>query len=139
MFELLVERFRDRLVFIVASRGGEPVAGTFNVCKGDALYGRYWGATQQVRHLHFNVCYYAAIEFCIEHGLARFEPGAGGEYKQVRGFDASPTYSAHYLSDPRLGAAVERFLESERAHAEETIDWYRENSALKTGSGARER
>jgi hypothetical protein len=131
VFELLVERFRDRLVFIVAERAGEPVAGTFNVCKGDALYGRYWGATHRIRHLHFNVCYYAAIEFCIEHGLDRFEPGAGGEYKQVRGFDAQPTWSAHYLADPRLGAAVERFLESERAHAEETIDWYRDNSALK--------
>jgi len=133
-FELLIDRFRDRLVLIVAERAGERVAGTFNVQKGDALYGRYWGATEQIRHLHFNVCYYAAIEFCIEHGLDRFEPGAGGEYKQVRGFDASPTYSAHFLADPRLGTAVERFLESERAHAENTIDWYRENSALKAGA-----
>jgi predicted N-acyltransferase len=84
-----------------------------------------------VRHLHFNVCYYAAIEFCIEHALARFEPGAGGEYKQVRGFDASPTYSAHYLADPRLGAAIEQFLESERSQAQNTIEWYQKNSALK--------
>ncbi|HEB91090.1 MAG TPA: GNAT family N-acetyltransferase [Deltaproteobacteria bacterium] len=130
-FELLVERFRERLVFIVAEQAGEKIAGTFNVQKGDALYGRYWGATRRVRHLHFNVCYYAAIEHCIEHGLARFEPGAGGEYKQIRGFDASPTWSAHFINDPRLGAAIERFLASERTHAEQTIDWYRENSALK--------
>lgn len=130
-FELLVERFRERLVFVIAEHEGEKIAGTFNVQKGDALYGRYWGATRMVRHLHFNVCYYAAVEHCIESGLERFEPGAGGEYKQVRGFDAAPTWSCHFLADPRLGAAVERFLESERAHAEDAIDWYRDRSALK--------
>ncbi len=131
VFELLLERFKDRLCLIVAEQDGEKIAGTFNVEKGDALYGRYWGATKRVRHLHFNVCYYAAVEHCIDNGLARFEPGAGGEYKQVRGFDASPTWSAHFLADARLGAAVERFLEGERENAEHTIDWYRENSALK--------
>ncbi len=131
VFDLLIERFRDRLVFVVAEHQGEKIAGTFNVRKGDALYGRYWGATRMVRHLHFNVCYYKAVEYCIDHGLTRFEPGAGGEYKQMRGFDASPTYSAHYLADPRLGSAIENFLESERAQAQNTIDWYQENSALK--------
>jgi predicted N-acyltransferase len=130
-FELLVERFRHRLVFIIAKQAGEQIAGTFNVEKGDALYGRYWGATRMVRHLHFNVCYYAAVEHCIDRGLSRFEPGAGGEYKQVRGFDASPTYSSHFLADPRLGSAVENFLERERAQAEDAIDWYRDRSALK--------
>jgi predicted N-acyltransferase len=130
-FELLVERFRERLVFVIAEQAGEPIAGTFNVQKGDALYGRYWGATRMLRHLHFNVCYYAAIEHCIEAGLARFEPGAGGEYKQVRGFDAAPTWSSHFLADARLAGAVERFLERERGHAEETIEWYRDRSALK--------
>ncbi|MGB0622090.1 MAG: GNAT family N-acetyltransferase [Myxococcota bacterium] len=134
VFERLLDRWKDRLCLIVAEQNGEKIAGTFNVEKGDALYGRYWGATRMVRHLHFNVCYYAAVEHCIDHGLARFEPGAGGEYKQVRGFDASPTYSAHFMADPRLGAAIERFLESERENAEHTIDWYRENSALKKTS-----
>jgi predicted N-acyltransferase len=133
VFERLIGRWKDRLCLIVAEHEGEQIAGTFNVQKGDALYGRYWGATRMVRHLHFNVCYYAAVEHCITNGLARFEPGAGGEYKQVRGFDASPTYSAHFFADPRLGAAVERFLDSERTHAEDTIDWYRERSALKPG------
>jgi predicted N-acyltransferase len=136
VFELLIERWKDRLCLVVAEHEGEMIAGTFNVQKGDALYGRYWGATRMVRHLHFNVCYYAAVEHCISRGLARFEPGAGGEYKQVRGFDASPTFSAHFFSDPRLGAAVEQFLESERTHAEDTIDWYRERSALKPSEPA---
>ena len=139
-FELMRERFRHRLVFIVAWRGDEPIAGTFNVAKGDTLYGRYWGATEQLRHLHFNVCYYAAVEHCIDHGLTRFEPGAGGEYKQMRGFDAHPTRSLHYLSDPRLAGAVKQFLERERAQATDTIDWYREQSQLKhePASGKRE-
>ena len=79
-FERLRDRFRSRLVFIVAYRDGQPIAGTFNVAKGDALYGRYWGTVQYVRNLHFNVCYYAAVEYCIEAGLKRFEPGAGGDY-----------------------------------------------------------
>jgi predicted N-acyltransferase len=131
LFDRMRSHFRKRLVFIVARRDGELVAGTFNVAKGDALYGRYWGTSAQIRHLHFNVCYYAAVEYCIEHGIKRFEPGAGGEYKRLRGFDAQPTLSAHYLRDPRLAAAIERFLDAERNDVEEAISWYRERSALK--------
>jgi predicted N-acyltransferase len=133
LFEVLKGTFRKHLVFIVAFQGGEPIAGTFNVRKGDTLYGRYWGATRELRHLHFNVCYYAAIEYCILNGLQHFEPGAGGEHKQVRGFDAEPTLSAHFVSDPRLGSAIGRFLEAERGEIEEAIGWYRERSALKSG------
>jgi len=131
-FGLLRERFRERLCFMVASAGGEPIAGTFNVEKGDALYGRYWGATREVRNLHFEVCYYAAVEHCIARGLARFEPGAGGDYKQARGFDGQPTYSLHWLAEPRLRAAVSRFLADERERAEGGIEWLREHSALKS-------
>lgn len=131
VFDELAERFRSRLVFIVARQGGEWIAGTFNVRKGDALYGRYWGATRALRHLHFNVCYYAAIEYCIAHGLDRFEPGAGGAYKQLRGFDAQATFSAHFVRDPRLASAIARFLEAERAEVDEAIEWYHEHSALK--------
>ncbi len=129
LFELLRERFRHRLCFITAHRDGELLAGTVNVQKGDALYGRYWGCFEELRHLHFNVCYYAGIEHCIEHGLARFEPGAGGPYKQLRGFDAQPTWSFHHLRDPRLGQAVARFLEAERKEAGSTIEWYADHSA----------
>lgn len=132
VFELLLERFRHRLVFVLARQKGERIGGTLNVEKNGVLYGRYWGATRPVRHLHFNVCYYAAVEHCIARGHVRFEPGAGGEYKQLRGFDASPTRSAHFLVDRRLSAAVEQYLVRERAHAEDTIDWYREHSALKS-------
>src|SRR4030095_2680972 len=105
-FELLAERFRHRLCFVVARAGEEIVADTVNVQKGDALYGRYWGAFRTLRHLHFNVCYYAGIEHCLEHGLSRFEPGAGGAYKQLRGFDAVPTWSFHWLPAARAGGGV---------------------------------
>jgi predicted N-acyltransferase len=130
-FELLRDRFKHRLCFVVARQGGDLIAGTANLEKSDVLYGRYWGATRPLRHLHFNVCYYAAIEHCIEAGIQRFEPGAGGDYKFLRGFDAQPTYSLHYLRDPRLADAVARFLEAERAEAQDAIIHLRDQSVLK--------
>jgi predicted N-acyltransferase len=135
-FELVRERFRDRLCFAAALRAGVPIAGAFNVEKGDALYGRYWGASESVRHLHFAVCYYAGIDHCLRRELDRFEPGAGGAYKQLRGFDAQPTYSAHFLADARLSDAVGRYLDAERAETREAIGWLRERSALKGGGKA---
>jgi predicted N-acyltransferase len=131
-FELLRDRFKHRLCLVVARKDGEVIASTTNVAKGDALYGRYWGALQNARFLHFNVCYYAAIEYCIEKGIERFEPGAGGDYKYMRGFDPQPTYSLHFLAEPRLAQAVARFLELERAEAHDVIDHLRENSVLKS-------
>jgi predicted N-acyltransferase len=133
LFALLRERWRHRLCFMRARVGDELVAGTINVQKGDALYGRYWGALRPLRHLHFNVCYYAGIEHCIQHGLARFEPGAGGEYKQLRGFDATATHSAHYIADSRLRDAIARFLDAERRKVDATIEYYAEHSANRDG------
>jgi predicted N-acyltransferase len=130
-FELLRERFCERLCFTVARRGGEIVAGTINVVKGDTLYGRYWGALQPIRYLHFDACYYAAIQHCIETGLRRFEPGAGGDYKFLRGFDARPTFSLHHLADARLAEAVAHSLEWERARARLALDQLQRHSALK--------
>jgi hypothetical protein len=130
-FELLAERFRHRLCFVVARQGGELIASTANVLKDGVLYGRYWGALRNLRHLHFNVCYYAAIEWAIAHGITRFEPGAGGDYKYLRGFEARPTYSMHFLAEPRLSAAVARFLAEERAHATSVIEHLGAISPLK--------
>lgn len=137
-FELVRDRFRERLCFVMALRGKTPIGGAFNVQKGAALYGRYWGATEYVKHLHFAVCYYAGIDHCIRNGLTRFEPGAGGNYKQVRGFDAQPTRSAHFLAEPRLAHAVARYLEHERAETQDAIEWLREKSALKPESASAE-
>jgi predicted N-acyltransferase len=130
-FELLRSRFKENLCFIVAYRRGEILAGTFNVQKAGVLYGRYWGTREELRNLHFNVSYYAAIEHCIRAGLERFEPGAGGEFKWLRGFDAEPTRSMHYLRDPRLAQAVARFLVDERAEVEHAIRVMGEQSQLK--------
>jgi hypothetical protein len=130
-FEVIVERFRARLCFILARRNGEIVAGTFNVQKGPALYGRYWGAFHALRHLHFNVCYYAAIEHCIANRLQRFEPGAGGEFKHLRGFDARETVSMHFIRDERLRGAIADFLVRERAAVQDEIARLGEQTALR--------
>jgi hypothetical protein len=131
LFDLLRQRWKQRLCFFVARRHGDIVAGTFTVHKGDVLYGRYWGAFEELRYLHFNVCYYASIEYCLNHGIARFEPGAGGEFKHLRGFDARPTQSMHWIADPRLAAAVRDYLARERSAVASEIDWLEERSALK--------
>ncbi|MBK8997228.1 MAG: N-acetyltransferase [Myxococcales bacterium] len=103
------------LVFAREASGGEPIAGAFNLLGRDALYGRYWGAREERRFLHFEVCYYRGIQDCIERGLARFEPGAGGEHKAARGFLPTVTHSTHLLLDRRLDLAVRDFLQRERA------------------------
>jgi predicted N-acyltransferase len=130
-FELLRERFRHNLCFLVARREEEVVAGTFNVQKSGVLYGRYWGTFEELRHLHFNVCYYSTIEHCIASGLQRFEPGAGGEFKWLRGFDAEVTRSMHHLRDPRLADAVARYLEAEREEVERVVGVMGEHSQIK--------
>ena len=118
LFALLCRRWRHRLVFFVARRRGSIVAGTFTVRKDDTLYGRYWGTFEELRHLHFNVCYYAAIEYCLANGIVRFEPGAGGEFKHLRGFEARPTHSMHYIGDVRLRRAIADYLHRERRAVE---------------------
>lgn len=133
-FELLRDRFAHRLCLVMARDGDTLLGGVLNVQKGDALYGRYWGARAEIRYLHFEVCYYAGIEHCIRNGLARFEPGAGGEYKHARGFDARPTWSCHYLADPRLATAVARHLELERAEVARVIELLEERSARRGAS-----
>ena len=130
-FDLLAQRFKRNLCFVMARQHGEIIAGTFNVQKSGVFYGRYWGVLREQRHMHFNVSYYAAIRHCIENGLIRFEPGAGGDFKRLRGFDPQPTVSMHYLADPRLHEAVSNYLVRERDHTDQAIDWMWEESQLK--------
>jgi predicted N-acyltransferase len=131
LFGLLFERWRSRLCLVLARRRGEIIAGTINVQQGGVLYGRYWGALQPLRHLHFNVSYYAAVEHCIASGLARFEPGAGGEFKHLRGFDAAPTQSLHWIREPRFRTAVADYLAREREHVAGEIDWLDDKTAYR--------
>jgi predicted N-acyltransferase len=121
-FDAVVERFRDRLSWVVArDKSGRIVAGAFNVVRGKRLYGRYWGTNTEVPFLHFAVCYYAGIRHCIERGIDVFEPGAGGEHKRARGFVPTLTHSAHWLVDPRMRSVLGPWLERERARVRELI------------------
>ncbi len=113
-FSLLGERMADSCLLILAERNGRPIAGALNLIGGDCLYGRYWGAVEHHPFLHFELCYYQAIEFAITHGLPRVEAGAQGEHKLVRGYEPVTTYSAHKLFDPGLEKAVSRYLDHER-------------------------
>mgnify|MGYP000680330218 CR=1 FL=1 len=108
----------DRMVLFVAEAQGEPVAGAVCLRSADTLYGRYWGAARDYDGLHFEACYYQGIDYCIAHGLDRFEPGAQGEHKVARGFLPVLTRSAHQLFDPRFQTAVDDFLARERPAVE---------------------
>ena len=120
-FSLLGQRMADRLLLILALHDGRPIAGALNLIGADALYGRYWGAVAEVPHLHFEICYYQAIDFAIAHGLARVEAGAQGGHKLSRGYRPVPTFSAHYLADPHLRRAVAEYLKAERRAVTEEI------------------
>ena len=113
-FPLLGEALGDRVLLILAERDGVPVAGALNLVGGDALYGRYWGCTEEVPFLHFELCYYQAIEAAIARRLARVEAGAQGEHKLARGYVPVPTWSAHFIPDPNFRRAVADFLARER-------------------------
>ncbi|MEO1324975.1 MAG: peptidogalycan biosysnthesis protein, partial [Pseudomonadota bacterium] len=113
-FTLMGERMGDGMVLILAYDGEEAIAGALNFIGSDAIYGRYWGCTRDVRFLHFELCYYQAIDIAIELGLPRVEAGAQGGHKLARGYEPVQTYSAHYIVDPGFRAAVADFLERER-------------------------
>jgi predicted N-acyltransferase len=114
-FSLLGERMGERIVLILAYDGATPIAGALNFAGRDALYGRYWGCTREVRFLHFELCYYQAIDIAIARGLARVEAGAQGGHKLARGYEPVQTWSAHWIADPGFRSAVADFLERERA------------------------
>jgi len=113
-FDLIHQRLDEAVLLILALQEGEPIAGALNVIGKDALYGRYWGCTREVRFLHFELAYYQAIDAAIELGLQRVEAGAQGGHKLARGYDPVKTTSAHWIADPGFRAAVADFLERER-------------------------
>ena len=113
-FRRIGRTMADRIALVMAFRDGRPVAGALNLIGRDALYGRQWGALEEVPFLHFELCYYRAIEFAIERGLSRVEAGAQGEHKIARGYLPSPVYSAHWIADPALRAPVADYLRRER-------------------------
>ena len=114
-FSIATETMGDKLLLILAERDGRPIAGALNIIGRDTLYGRYWGCIEEVPFLHFELCYYQAIDAAIARGLKTVEAGAQGEHKLARGYAPVPTWSAHYIPDPGFRAAIADFLRRERA------------------------
>ncbi len=114
-FDLFGERMGDKVLLILAYMEGRPIAGALNFIGGSALYGRYWGCVLDKPFLHFELCYYQAIDHAIARGLSRVEAGAQGGHKLARGYEPVQTWSAHWIADKRFRAAVADFLERERA------------------------
>ncbi len=113
-FTLLGERMGDRIILMLALEDGVPIAGALNFVGGSALYGRYWGCREERRFLHFELCYYQAIDAAIARGLKRVEAGAQGGHKLARGYEPVQTWSAHWIADPGFRDAVSDFLHRER-------------------------
>ncbi|MCB1518085.1 MAG: N-acetyltransferase [Hyphomicrobiaceae bacterium] len=113
-FSLVTERMADQIVLMFAYRNGSAVAGALNFLGSDTLFGRYWGCTEHVPFLHFELCYYQAIDYAIAHKLPRVEAGAQGEHKLARGYAPAVTRSAHFITHPGLRDAVAKYLEAER-------------------------
>ncbi|AYV54238.1 N-acetyltransferase [Leptospira kmetyi] len=130
-FDSIFETFSDRIVLVIAYRDGNPIAGTFNLRKGDFLFGRYWGCVEYYSHLHFECCFYRLIDYAIREKIRVFEAGAQGEHKFLRGFPAVPTYSSHFIFHAGARNAIERFLKEERLHMQEMIHETNEHSPLK--------
>jgi predicted N-acyltransferase len=134
-FSLLGERMAERVLLVFALHEGRPIAGALNLIGADALYGRYWGTVADVPGLHFEICYYQAIEAAIARGLSRVEAGAQGAHKLARGYAPVPTFSAHYIADPAFRRAVEDFLERERAAVAVEIGALAERTPFRKGGG----
>jgi len=115
-FSIVGEKMRDRILLVMARRAGHWIAGAINFLGGDAIYGRNWGAIEHHPFLHFELCYYQAIDYAIQNKLARVEAGAQGEHKLMRGYLPATTYSAHFIANPGLRRAVAEYLERERAY-----------------------
>ena len=127
-FDRIGASMADRILLVMAKRQGRYIAGALNLIGDDALYGRNWGAIEEHPFLHFEVCYYQAIDFAIRRGLKRVEAGAQGEHKLARGYRPVPTFSLHDFADRRLGEAVAEYLARERVAVEETIALYDEHA-----------
>jgi predicted N-acyltransferase len=113
-FSMIGDRMPDRILLVMARNGRRYIAGALNFVGSEALYGRYWGTIEHRPFLHFELCYYQAIDWAIAHGMRRVEAGAQGEHKVARGYLPTPTCSAHWIADPGFRKAVADYLAQER-------------------------
>ena len=130
-FDIIGESMRDDIVLFLAYDGDRPIAGALNFVSPECLYGRYWGCTRDVPFLHFELCYYQAVDYAIAHRLPRVEAGAQGEHKLARGYEPVPTYSAHYIANSGFRSAVADFLERETQAMEREIEFLGEMGPFK--------
>jgi uncharacterized protein len=132
-FPEVAETMGDKVLLILAERDGVPIAGALNFIGGGALYGRYWGCSEDVPFLHFELCYYQAIDAAIARGIGRVEAGAQGEHKIARGYEPMATYSAHYIADPGFREAIADFLVRERRAVQQEIAFLGDMTPFKKG------
>jgi predicted N-acyltransferase len=135
-FDLIGQSMGNKLLLVLAMRDGEPVAGALNLIGQDTLYGRYWGTVDEVPFLHFELCYYQAIEWAIANGVTCVQAGAQGEHKLARGYEPVVTKSAHFIVDPGFRDAVEQFLVEERRAIGAELDWLRRALPYRMSSSA---
>ena len=121
----------DNILLILCKRQNRYIGGAINFVGSECLYGRNWGCIEDHRFLHFETCYYQAIEYAIDRGLARVEAGAQGQHKLARGYLPTHTYSAHWLANQSFSAAVSQFLIEENRYIDEEIDFLQEHSPFK--------
>jgi predicted N-acyltransferase len=131
-FSLITATMAEDILLILCKRDGRYIAGALNFIGGEALYGRNWGCLEHHPFLHFETCYYQAIDFAIERGLKRVEAGAQGSHKVARGYLPSPTYSAHWIQDAGFRDAVGRFVDEERDYVRQDIEYTEEHSPFKS-------
>lgn len=132
-FSLLSETMADKVLLVLALREGRAIAGALNLIGSDALYGRYWGCSEDVPNLHFELCYYQAIDIAISRGLKRVEAGAQGGHKLARGYAPEPTWSAHHIPNAGFRRAVADFLAAERAGVQQDRQWLAERTPFRKG------
>jgi predicted N-acyltransferase len=120
-FKIIFRTMKDKILYTEATRNKSPVAGSLFFYDHETIYGRYWGSTEYIENLHFELCYYQGIDFCIKHELKKFEAGAQGEHKISRGFRPIRTYSAHKIKHPAFREAIKNFIESEKEQIAQTI------------------
>jgi len=134
-FDRIGETMGDRLLLFLAYRDGTPIAGALNLIGPDVLYGRYWGTVEEVPFLHFELAYYQAIEWAIDHGRSSVQAGAQGEHKLARGYEPVISRSAHFLADPGLRRAVATYLDGERPAIAAEAEWERLSLPYRSSSG----
>jgi hypothetical protein len=124
-FQQIAATMGEQLLLVLAVKDDKTIAAALSFIGSDTLYGRYWGCYEEYNSLHFETCYYQGLDYCIEHGLKRFDSGAQGEHKISRGFEPITTYSAHWLKDARFEKALEQFLAREK----KAIKLYKQDAA----------